>query len=121
MQTLVDVVSKYIEEIGITATTFAGLAGRTQSNFLDFYAAVEDLGVEWLALVQYKERADEIPFVGSLPNFPLNKPVLLPSYFEDQVQQSSEVVEPCPPNIPPFLPPIPPKRTYRHTPGATYA
>lgn len=106
LQSLMDVVTKLIEEIGISANTFASLAGRTQSNFLDFNAAFEDIGTDISTLMNYHSKASEIPFGSRLPRFPLNKsiyPSPLPPYSESS-------------SLPPFLPPLPEPRTYIFTP-----
>lgn len=103
---LMDVVSKFVEEIGVSANAFAALAGRTQSNFLDFNAALEDMGIDMSSIMNYHSKASEIPFGPRMPRLPLNKsiyPSPLPS-----------VSEPSP--LPPFLPPLPDARTYIFTP-----
>lgn len=103
---LTDVVCKLIEEIGVSANAFAALAGRTQSNFLDFNAALEDVGMDISSIMSYHSKASEVPFGPRVPRFPLNK-----SIYSSPLPPLSESNA-----LPPFLPPLPEKRTYVFTP-----
>jgi hypothetical protein len=101
-----DVVSKFIEEIGASATAYSALAGRTQSNYLDFNAALEDIGMDVSSIMNYHSKVMELPFCSRLPRFPINKAM------------STSTLTPAagPTTIPPFLPALPHPRTYHFTP-----
>ncbi|RVW31432.1 Transcription initiation factor TFIID subunit 8 [Vitis vinifera] len=89
LETLSEVVVRYIRELGKTAHTYANSACRTECNIFDIIQGLEDLASlqgfsgasdsdHCLAgsgtvreIVQYVSEAEEIPFAHSVPHFPV--------------------------------------------------
>lgn len=128
LNTLSDVVVRYIREIGKTANNYSNLAGRTESNVFDIIQGLEDLGSSQgfsgasdinrcLAgsgvvqeITQYVGESEEIPFAYSIPEFPVIK---------DRIPNPSfgQVGETFPDDhIPPWLPAFPDPQTYLNSP-----
>ncbi|GFZ19228.1 bromodomain transcription factor [Actinidia rufa] len=129
LNTLSDVAVKYIREIGNTASFYANLGGRTESNVFDIIQGLEDLGSSQgfsgasdvdhcLAgsgtvgeITQYVGHVEEIPFAYSIPGFPVikdRKPA--PSF--------AQVGETSPDDhIPSWLPAFPDPQTYLYSPS----
>lgn len=124
LETLSDVATRYIRDVGKTAHNYANLAGRTECNVFDIIQGLEDLGSaqgflgasdfeHCLAssgtvreLIQYIGGAGQIPFAYALPHFPVVKDRKLTSSFF-QVGE-----EPPAEHIPAWLPAHPDPSTY---------
>ncbi|KAG6742984.1 hypothetical protein POTOM_053928 [Populus tomentosa] len=129
LEKLSDVTTWYIRNIGKTAQFHANLAGRTEGNVFDVIQGMEELGLSQgfagasnvdhcLAssgivreIVQYIGVAEDIPFVYSIPPFPVareKKPV--PSFFQICGESPGE-------HIPAWLPAFPDPQTYLQLPA----
>ncbi|KAL3525845.1 hypothetical protein ACH5RR_014217 [Cinchona calisaya] len=124
LDTLSDVAVRYIREIGRTLNMYANLAGRSQCNVFDIIQGLEDLGLTQgfsgasdvhrclsssgtlKEMVRYIGEAEEIPFVYSVPGFPVFK--------ERRPHCSFEQTGASPPaeHIPSWLPVFPDPETY---------
>ncbi|KAK3032559.1 hypothetical protein RJ639_036798 [Escallonia herrerae] len=112
--TLSDVAVRYIREIGKVLNSTANLAGRTECNVFDVIHGLEELGAsESLAesgavreIDQYINMAEEIPFVCTIPCFPVIK--------DWKVKPSFVQVGETPPgeHIPAWLRAFPDPKTY---------
>lgn len=119
LETLTDVAVQYMQSIGKTAHLCANIAGRVEGNSLDIVQALEDLGSglgfagvsvtdRCLAdsgvvkdISRYTGEAEEMPFVYSLPRFPINKEKRpAPSFSEVGAEPPDE-------HIPAWLPAFP--------------
>ncbi|VVA96137.1 unnamed protein product [Arabis nemorensis] len=119
LETITDVAVQYIQSIGKTAQLYANVAGRVEGNSLDIVQALEDLGSglgfagisdtdRCLAdsgvvkdIIRYAGEAEDMPFVYSLPRFPINKEKRqAPSFFEVGAEPPDE-------HIPVWLPAFP--------------
>lgn len=124
LETLSDIVIRYICEVGKNACFYANLSGRTECNIFDIIQGLEDLGSSQgylgasdinhsLAdsgivkdITQYIEYSEEIPFVHSAPHFPVSKDRKPAPSFH----QSGK--EPAGQSIPAWLPAFPDPNTY---------
>lgn len=123
-----DIAVRYICDLGKSASCYANLAGRSESNFFDILKAFEDFGynnnnnnesnniVKQMMLSDISAEEDnEIPFVQPIPRFPIpvNKfPGRLnncPSFL--QMGETSGCK-----HIPDWLPAFPDRHTYVHSP-----
>ncbi|ESQ49894.1 hypothetical protein EUTSA_v10020925mg [Eutrema salsugineum] len=119
LETLTDVAIRYIQSIGMSAHLYANIAGRREGNSLDIVQTLEDLGSglgfagvsdtgRCLAdsgvvkdIIRYTGEAEEMPFVYSLPRFPINKEKRpSPSFSEVGAESPDE-------HIPVWLPAFP--------------
>lgn len=128
LETLSEVVVRFIRELGKTAHTYANSACRTECNIFDIIQGLEDLASlqgfsgasdsdHCLAgsgtvreIVQYVSEAEEIPFAHSVPHFPV---------IRDRKQTPSFLQigeEPPGDHIPDWLPAFPDPQTYVHSP-----
>ncbi|XAR71301.1 hypothetical protein NMG60_11028500 [Bertholletia excelsa] len=91
LSVLSDVAARYICELGKTASFYANLTGRTESNVFDVILGLEDLGsaqgflgasdvnrsMAGSGVVrdidQFVSESEEIPFACSIPSFPVTK------------------------------------------------
>jgi transcription initiation factor TFIID subunit 8 len=124
LETLTDVTTWYIRNIGKAAQLCANLAGRTEGNVFDVIQGLEELGLpqgfagasdvdHCLAssgivreIAQYIGDADDIPFAYSIPPFPVareRKPA--PSFSQIGEEPPEE-------HIPAWLPAFPDPQTY---------
>lgn len=128
LETLSDIVVRYIHSVGKNAHIYANLAGRTESNVFDIIQGLEDLGsVQGFSgasfvdhsllssgvvseIVQYVGESDHIPFAFNVPEFPVVKERKLTPSFS----QSGE--EPPEEHIPSWLPVFPEPHTYARLP-----
>ncbi|KAM7516701.1 hypothetical protein LguiA_006284 [Lonicera macranthoides] len=128
LDTFSDVAVRYIRDIGKTANLYANLAGRTEGNVFDIIQGLEDLGLSegfcgaseinrCLAdsgavrdIVQYVDVSEEIPFVYSIPSFPVIKERNPPLSF----RQVGEI--PPAEHIPDWLPAFPNPEIYEKMP-----
>ena len=123
---LSEIASKYIESIGIASATAATLAGRSEVNLHDMLYGLQEMGIDFAEMRQWKELAqqhEEIPFAHAIPTFPqvqevvLIEPVVLPSTStSSSTTHGATATFPRPPHIPSVLPAFPPRRTYAFTP-----
>lgn len=129
LEALSDIAVRYLCDLGKAAHYYAGLAGRTECNAFDVIHAMEDMfaaqgfvGASNVIghsvsgsgtvreIIQYTNRAEEIPFARPVPRFPVvKKRQLLPSFL--QMKES-----PPHQHIPPWLPAFPDSHTYKSTP-----
>eukprot|EP01089_Gocevia_fonbrunei_P013456 TRINITY_DN3458_c0_g1_i1.p1 TRINITY_DN3458_c0_g1~~TRINITY_DN3458_c0_g1_i1.p1 ORF type:complete len:372 (+),score=73.41 TRINITY_DN3458_c0_g1_i1:73-1188(+) len=108
-ETLVDVLQKYLEEIGSRSHNFAELAGRIETNFHDLCQTFSEMDVDLADLSSYANETEETPFPKPLPEFPIKRQ-------NTHKPELKDPIEPLPPHIPDFLPPFPDKHTYNSTP-----
>lgn len=67
LNTLVDMLIRYIEEIGALSHMYTEHANRTESNLHDVLMAFNDLGISVKELRNFVDVVDEVPFVHTLP------------------------------------------------------
>lgn len=129
LEALADIAVRYLCDLGKTMHYYAGLAGRTECNAFDVIHAMEDMfaaqgftGASNVIghsvsgsgtvreIMQYANRADEIPFARPVPRFPVvKKRELLPSFLQMRETPPHQ-------HIPPWLPALPDSHTYKSTP-----
>eukprot|EP00271_Cylindrocystis_brebissonii_P023430 TRINITY_DN9711_c0_g1_i1.p1 TRINITY_DN9711_c0_g1~~TRINITY_DN9711_c0_g1_i1.p1 ORF type:complete len:443 (+),score=70.57 TRINITY_DN9711_c0_g1_i1:106-1434(+) len=110
LDTLSDILVRYVREIGEAAHSYAEHAGRTESNFHDILLAFNDLQISLTDIAGYMGAIDEVPFPRPIPAFPVvKKRRRLPSFA-----QKGETVPKD--GIPSWLPAFPDKHTYFATP-----
>ncbi|KAJ6371218.1 hypothetical protein OIU77_001677 [Salix suchowensis] len=123
LEKLSDVTTWYIRNMGKTAQFYANLAGRTEGNVFDVIQGMEELGLSQgfagasdvdhclassgivTEIVQYIGKAEDIPFVYSIPPFPVareRKPVQ--TFFHICEESPAE-------HIPAWLPAFPDPQT----------
>nr|XP_043631387.1 transcription initiation factor TFIID subunit 3-like [Erigeron canadensis] len=127
LDTLSDIVCKYVQEIGKTSNLYANLAGRTESNLVDLVQGLEELGMTQgflgaadldhclsesgvvKEITRYVAVTEEVGFAFSVPDFPVVKErELRPSFYK-----AGEI--PPVDNVPPWLPCFPDPETYIST------
>ncbi|CAK9326402.1 unnamed protein product [Citrullus colocynthis] len=128
LETLADVAVRYVQNMGKTANFCANFAGRTECNLFDIIQALEDLGsVQGFAgasdiehclassstvkeIACYVSQAEEIPFVYSVPKFPVIKErKLRPTFLQIGEEPPGE-------HIPSWLPALPDPEAYIESP-----
>ncbi|XP_010669628.2 transcription initiation factor TFIID subunit 8 [Beta vulgaris subsp. vulgaris] len=113
LEALSDIVIRYICDLGKSATFYANLAGRSESNVFDIFKGLQDLGPEISnqQLSHFVEE-NEIPFAQPIPRFPIpssSKHIQTPTFL-----QMAEI--PVSNHIPDWLPAFPDPHTYIRTP-----
>ncbi|GAB4856657.1 hypothetical protein Ancab_014571 [Ancistrocladus abbreviatus] len=127
LEALSDVAVKYIFDLGKLASSYANLAGRSECNVFDIAKGLEDLGsstgflgasqVDHCSMglgflnevVEFVEKAEDIPFAHSIPQFPVTKFYrVIPSFLQMGETQSGN-------HIPAWLPAFPDHHTYIHS------
>jgi len=73
MNILLDVLHRYLQEIGRTTNTFSDLFGRNQPNLDDLGLAFNELGIEIRELREYVEYVDAVPCALAVPKYPIPK------------------------------------------------
>ncbi|KAL6987368.1 hypothetical protein U1Q18_013117 [Sarracenia purpurea var. burkii] len=125
---LTDIAIRYVRDLGKTASFYANLAGRTESNVFDVIQGLEDLcsfrgfsGASevgrWITgsgsvrqIVEYVGDAEEVPFAQAIPHFPvMRNQVMTPSF---KLMGETPAFK----HIPPWLPAFPDPHTYIYTP-----
>ncbi|XP_027352106.1 transcription initiation factor TFIID subunit 8-like [Abrus precatorius] len=128
LETLSDVVARYILNIGKSANYHANLAGRTECNAFDVIQGLEDMGsgqgfvgasdVDHCLgssglireIVHFLNKAEPIMFAHPIPRFPVVKErVLNPSFLQRGEEPPGE-------HIPAWLPTFPDLQTYEQSP-----
>jgi len=119
LDTLCDVLQKYVEEIGYRSHLKAELACRTECNFNDVRDVLNGLGVSLDDLYTFASFEHDLPFPKPVPSFPLKKSS---SSIKNEILTISptqngkaEETSPLPPHIPKHMPPFPEPHTYVHT------
>lgn len=129
VDTLVDVILRYVVHLGRTAAFNANLAGRVLANEYDIIQALEEIGTDFdgfvgaatsdrclvgsgvvRELIDYVESKPEVPFVRPLPSFPVPR-------VEPQPAQSFAMAgkESGMKHVPEWLPVFPDPHTYIRT------
>lgn len=128
LDTLADVLIRYIRDLGSAAHLYANLSGRTTCNVFDIIQGLEDLDLSRgfpgasdihrcavgsgvvREITQFASTSDENPFARPVPSFPINRqPKSVPSFA-----QAGET--PIGKHIPDWLPSFPAQHTYIQTP-----
>eukprot|EP00510_Aplanochytrium_minuta_P003941 CAMPEP_0184017714 /NCGR_PEP_ID=MMETSP0954-20121128/7709_1 /TAXON_ID=627963 /ORGANISM="Aplanochytrium sp, Strain PBS07" /LENGTH=237 /DNA_ID=CAMNT_0026299019 /DNA_START=94 /DNA_END=807 /DNA_ORIENTATION=- len=116
-ETLVDVVGKYIETIGLLTKTYAEHDGRTKGNLLDLlqtFNTLEPKPVRWKDLITMADMAMwEIAFPSGVPEYPVE-----PKRYKKMKMygsQTSSSEQELPPYVPSFLPRFPEPHAYKVT------
>lgn len=126
--TLSDIMIRYIRELGKAAHTYANSSGRTECNVFDIIQGLEEMGSlqgfsgasdsdHCLAgsgtvreIIRYVSETEEIPFVYSIPHFPvIRERKQTPSFLQIGEEPPGE-------HIPDWLPAFPDPQTYVHSP-----
>lgn len=123
---LADVVAAFITHVGRRSVARASLSGRTQPAFTDVLAILDDASSFTRShtrdLALYAER-EEVAFPSPVPPFPLPvsragvRMVGDAMYVAPDPGVEAQVDAGAMPWIEPWMPPLPPKRTYMATPG----
>ncbi|KAK9755583.1 hypothetical protein RND81_01G036300 [Saponaria officinalis] len=128
LEALSNVVIRYINDLGKSASSYANLAGRSESNVFDIVKGLEDLGSSFgfsggsevkqcvvgsgviKEISHFVGSVEDNPFAQPIPRFPvLMNARLIPSF--------SEIGEiPSGKHIPDWLPAFPDPHTYLHSP-----
>eukprot|EP01083_Nonionella_stella_P066115 173891_1 len=89
LETLTDILPKYIEEIGRVSSFCSEAACRTEVNFFDINTALKELGNDFESVKSFFENSDEVPFAKDIPDFPVPSPArlcgpsnIVPEYVE---------------------------------------
>ncbi|KAK6126212.1 hypothetical protein DH2020_040055 [Rehmannia glutinosa] len=129
LDSLADIVIRYLCDLGKTSKFYANLAGRTECNVFDVAQGLEDLGMPQgfpgaseihtdcvvssgavREIKEYVETAEEIPFAQPVQRFPvIRERKLIPSFLQMGETPSSK-------HIPAWLPAFPDPHTYVRTP-----
>jgi len=107
LHTLTDILLAYIDEIGFKSHQYTELAHRTESNFFDITAALEEVLCPFKSLSQYLQYGEELPFAHVCSSFPLKK--------KRRADPTPTSATPPPEYVPDFLPAFPAEHTYRGT------
>ncbi|GBG76818.1 hypothetical protein CBR_g23033 [Chara braunii] len=108
---LVDMLVRYLREIGIGSKSYAELAGRIECNLNDVLLAFSDVGASVPDVMRYVEWADEVPFPRSLPRFPVKKKRrnFAPTFSDKGQKPPSD-------DVSDWMPVFPERHTYMSTP-----
>lgn len=128
LEALTNITIRYFRLLGKTASFYANLAGRTESNVFDVIQGLEDLGLSRgfssasevshrltgsgtvREVIEYVGSAEEVPFAQPVPKFPvMRNRSLTPSFV--QIGET-----PAFKHVPPWLPAFPDPHTYVQTP-----
>lgn len=128
LEALTDIMVRYAQDLGMTASFYANLANRTECNVFDVVQGLEDLGSSTgfsgasegagcltdsgivREIIDFVSSVEEIPFAQPVPHFPLMRnQVRTPSFLQIGEIPSSN-------HIPSWLPAFPDRHTYVHTP-----
>jgi len=123
LETLSDILQKYIEEIGFRSHLKAELASRTESNFNDVRSVLKELGLSLDNLYTFAALSNDIPFNKDVPPFPIKKSFISAKLgatkeSTSETNQNGKVLEiniPLPSHIPSHMPPFPEPHTYVQT------
>ncbi|KAJ1421513.1 hypothetical protein SESBI_13734 [Sesbania bispinosa] len=129
LDTLSDIVARYILNIGKSANYYANLAGRAECNVFDVIQGLEDMGsVQGFAgasdidhclessgvireIVQFVNEGEPVMFARPFPRFPVVKErMLTPSFLQKGEEPPGE-------HIPAWLPAFPDPQTYSQSPS----
>jgi len=120
VESLSDILQRYIEQIGHSSHLFAELAGRTESNFNDVRRSLSDAGVSLDDLYMFASVAEEIPFAKAIPEFPVKKEKKQEANgianSSDNNNNNNNPNTSQPAYIPNCLPSFPDSHTYINTP-----
>ncbi|GJP40200.1 hypothetical protein CLOM_g24477 [Closterium sp. NIES-68] len=115
LETLSDILTRFITSVGDAAHAHAELAGRTDANANDVALALSDVGTSLGDLARFVEFADDVSspsLAQAVPSFPVPRH---PRFVSASFLQSGE--EPPPRgDIPEWLPALPDPHTYIATP-----
>ena len=114
-EALLDIFTRYMRGLGLSARAAAQHAGRSECNIADMLAGLRASGAEGgmlpKDLLAFLEEAPEAAFPCNLSaTFPVPRPPL-----PTAGASGTAGAEARPAHIPDFLPPFPEKRTYSHT------
>eukprot|EP00850_Spirogloea_muscicola_P010457 SM000061S19284 [mRNA] locus=s61:524736:526653:- [translate_table: standard] len=111
IDTLADVLIRYLSEIGGTAHAYTEHAGRVESHLADVLLALSDVGAPPSDIIRFANCTPDTQFAQPVPKFPIRKKSrsLTPSFA-----QRGE--EPPHGDIPDWLPALPDRHTYVATP-----
>jgi len=125
LNTLTDVVTRYIQQVGERSRHFAEMSFRTDSNEFDVVSALRQMKTRPRDLIAYAHRSQPVTFTLQLTNGATltlqHKKELLAEQRKELLSQLSLVTpskwEHRPEHIPMFLPPFPNSHTYCFTPS----
>lgn len=125
---LVEVVVRYICDLGKSASFYANLARRTSCNVFDIIQSLEDLSSPMgfsgasdvhhclvgsgvvREITQFVNTKEEVPFAQPIPRFPISRtPKTAPTFVQAGIEPPGK-------HIPEWLPRLPDPHTYVHTP-----
>ncbi|CAI5469734.1 unnamed protein product [Closterium sp. Yama58-4] len=115
LETLSDILTRFITSVGDAAHAHAELAGRTDANANDVALALSDVGTSLGDLARFVEFADDISspsLAQAVPSFPVPRN---PRFVAASFLQSGEDPPPRG-DIPEWLPALPDPHTYIATP-----
>ena len=96
-----------IEEVGYRSHKLTEESPRTDSNFFDVTAALEEMGCSNTEIEEYIKNTEEIQFKKPYASYPIQKK------RKDQSNENKK--RPMPNYVPDFLPQFPEERTYHTT------
>lgn len=106
LDTLSEVLVKFLDEVGFHSHSLAELSGRTHDNALDVLAALEEVGTSAWELRRFMDR-NELRYAKPEVHFPVSVEQRPRARF------GQDETEPLPPHVPSFLPEFPAKHTYK--------
>lgn len=112
---LVDVLLKYVEMVGLTARDNAEHAGRTEVNFVDVHAALQEFDTSVASLAEFAKESEDTPCARAVPVFPVKRKRVLVTPDDERADDEPTSAE----TVPAWFPPFPHRSTYARTP--TYA
>jgi transcription initiation factor TFIID subunit 8 len=112
---LVDVLLKYVEMVGLVARDSAEHAGRTEVNFVDVHAALQEFDTSVASLTEFAKEAEDTPCARAVPIFPVKRKRVLVTPDDERADDEPKSSE----TVPAWFPPFPHRSTYARTP--TYA
>lgn len=123
LNTLTDVVARFITQLGARSTQFCEIVGRTDANEFDIVSALQTMGLSCRALSQFVAGSGQIAFAYQLGDGVRTFRQCIDRQTEETraryATQMNDIAQTGPaarPSfVPQYLPPFPKEHTYRHT------
>lgn len=110
---LVDVLLKYVEMVGLVSRDHAEHAGRTEVNFVDVHAALQEFDASIASLTEFAKESEDMPCARAVPLFPVKRKRVLVTPDDERADDEPQSAE----TVPAWFPPFPHRSTYARTPS----